>query len=450
MMLRFRLRTLLLLVAVAGVVFGSVGRELHHGLRQKRVIEDVQRRGGLVQLRARKSMVSGVLRRIWSDEYSADVYKVFWGPRSEEELDLLHGLTELTQLSLSGTTVTDAALGRLVGLRQLHELGLSEAAITEQVLKPLAQLPSLRRLYLQNCSGVTADTILAIQGANPYLYVEVHPNQRFLPTHNLPQTESLTLTGPLTTDAMLAASLKDARILTQLRLHNCGVTDEGLRSLRGLAQLTSLDLLGNGPVASTGGQFTDQGLEHIGQLSNLTHLSVWNCQLTDQGVHSIGRLTKLDFLELNSGHITDAGLRHLRPLQSLKWLYLHDTAITDEGMCELQGLKKLRLVSLNRARVTDRGLADIARLSSLEHLFLCGTCITDDGISQLAGMKSLRFLDVSETQLTDRSVEDLCSLSLEELRVYRTQITERGVERLKARFGESAVRSVNPLTYDLR
>lgn len=445
-MLRFRRRTLLLAVAV--VVFGLIiGRELHRGMRQKQALADVRHRGGIVNLHSSNmgifqqnwapginGIMVGIRRlshRLLRSENSEDVRLVSWNLRSQEDLDLLHMFPELRELTLSGAKVTDAAVERLIGLRKLNTLSLIDAAITEKGVSSIAQLPclyhlsfqncaiteqglkaitqlsGLHLLSFQNCSGVTVDLIQAIRETNPALSIRVVPGVHIPSLQEMPNQKSLTLSGEFATDATLAAMLGDAPGLTMLELDQC--------------------------------DFSDEGLEHISQLSNLTHLTVMNCQVTDQGLQSIGRLAKLDFLRLNGEQITDAGLGYLSPLKDLTWLYLDDTAITDEGIRELYSLKKLRLVSLNDTKVSDRGLAEIAGHSSLEYLSLRGTRITDNGIRPLAGMKSLRSLDLDNSQVTDQSIEDLCRLSLFELHVSGTKMTRQGVERLRERFGESAV-----------
>jgi len=274
--IRFRRLTLTVLVAVVGVVSGLIGRDLYLGMRQQQQIAEVQRRNGLVYQRIRTVGVSNILARLGvrlgflDDTYSAEVNNVVWVPQSAEDLDLLHAFPELTQITLKGATVTDAALANLVGLGQLQSLTLVEAAITEQGLKTLLQLPGLRSLTFRECSSftgesfpqlpglrslslwgcpeVTAELILAIREANPALRVSVTSAGTSLPPmQDVPKEIRLSFDGPLATDATLVATLKHARNVTALSFNHCGVTDDGLRSLGSLSQLTSLHLLGHSP-----------------------------------------------------------------------------------------------------------------------------------------------------------------------------------------------------------
>jgi hypothetical protein len=58
--------------------------------------------------------------------------------------------------------------------------------------------------------------------------------------------------------------------------------------------------------------------------------------LTDDGMKHIGRLTDIEFLSLNGVPITDAGLRRIHQLKHLQKIHIVGTAITDAGIAELK------------------------------------------------------------------------------------------------------------------
>jgi hypothetical protein len=103
----------------------------------------------------------------------------------------------------------------------------------------------------------------------------------------------------LTVDGLLAVGRLTA--LTHLDLGYCNVTDAVLRELRGLTELSTLDLV--------------------------------QCTLvTDVGVRELRDLTALRTLRLSSCTlVTDAGLQHLMSLTALSVLYLYDTSTTQAG-----------------------------------------------------------------------------------------------------------------------
>lgn len=490
-LLRYRRHTLLLLFVLSGVSVGAVfvvliSREVHKELRQRQAVEEVRQRGGVAHRGSRmnSNSSSGVVRRVtrylggsglmpaWYAD-SGDVESVMWDPHSVEDLDQLHAFPGLSKLRLRGAKVTDAALGKLVGLGQISELWLVDTLVTDEGLALLAQLPSLRSLKLHSCKLVTAETltqlsglrslalndcplvtidlIITLQEANPELGVELSPGVHLPAFKAVRNLEILSFTGPLAIDALLAATRKHAQSVTRIGFDKCGVTNDGLKSLRSHPQLTAIDLFGNCPTKKAradsrftyvagASHITDDGLEYFGVLSNLTHLTVMNCQVTDHSMKSIGRLEKLNFLELSGDSITNSGLQYLRQLEGLTSLYLHDTAITDDGLRELQVFRNLSVLSLAGTMVTDQGLTEVATFASLEFLDLSGTRINDKGISQLTKMESLRHLKLDDTPITDQSIEDLCLLPLTRLTVFRTQITENGMERLKQKFGEAALK----------
>jgi hypothetical protein len=80
---------------------------------------------------------------------------------------------------------------------------------------------------------------------------------------------------------------------------------------------------------------TDDDLAYLKKLPNLKELSLPDT-ITDNGLAHVGQLTELRVLFLQGPRITDAGLRHLKGLNRLEFLSLTGTQVTDEGKAELQ------------------------------------------------------------------------------------------------------------------
>jgi hypothetical protein len=117
----------------------------------------------------------------------------------------------------------------------------------------------------------------------------------------LPALKTLRLDGvtSLTADGLFAVGALTA--LTYLGLSSCNVTDAVLRELRGLTELSELNLHGCTLV-------TDVGVRELRDLTALRNLSLYGCT-----------------------HVTDAGLQHLMSLTALSHLFLHGTTTTQAG-----------------------------------------------------------------------------------------------------------------------
>ena len=105
-------------------------------------------------------------------------------------------------------------------------------------------------------------------------------------------------------------------------------TDETLKHLKGLPNLTSLDL-------SFCDQITDAGLKHLKDLPNLTSLNLSGCwRITNAGLEHLKSLTNLTSLDLRDcSKITDAGLGHISGLTNLTSLELGwCDQITNDGV----------------------------------------------------------------------------------------------------------------------
>jgi hypothetical protein len=71
---------------------------------------------------------------------------------------------------------------------------------------------------------------------------------------------------------------------------------------------------------------------------NLRHTEITDSDMADLRV-AFGRLPNLTFLDLSNNRITDQGIEHLRGLSELSELYLDETQVTDKGLDVLCSLK---------------------------------------------------------------------------------------------------------------
>ncbi len=135
-------------------------------------------------------------------------------------------------------------------------------------------------------------------------------------------------------------------------------------------------------------------------------------EVTDAGLKELKKLKSLQSLDLTDTKITDAGLKELKELKSLQSLDLTDTKITDAGLKELKELKSLQELDLSGTKVTDAGLKELKELKSLQRLNLFGTSVTDAGLKELKELKHLQWLVLGPVAVTDGALRTLREIGL--------------------------------------
>jgi hypothetical protein len=176
----------------------------------------------------------------------------------------------------------------------------------------------------------------------------------------------------------------------------------------------------------------DEGLSAIQDLQCVTELQVPNASISDTGLYSLRGLAQLQFLNLHGcTHVTGLGLRHVRGFALLRSVILAGTALDDEGLTYLDDLPALDRLDLGRTRVTGAGLSHLTRFRALYSLDLSGTAIDDQSIRVLAGLP-LTELELGGTGITDAGLEYLEKFpELSRIDLTNTAISEAGLESLR-------------------
>lgn len=151
----------------------------------------------------------------------------------DHDLAALADLTDLLELKLDDTRITDDGLQYLSGLENLEHLRLRDAAITDAGLQHLLPLKYLRILNLPQARFTDAGLASLKQ---------------------LPELEQLRFSSPHVTDAGMA-ELANFPVLWHLHLIQVPITDRGLLPLERMAGLMSLYM--------DGMQITDDGLRRL-------------------------------------------------------------------------------------------------------------------------------------------------------------------------------------------
>jgi hypothetical protein len=116
------------------------------------------------------------------------------------------------------------------------------------------------------------------------------------------------------------------------------VTDQGLEAIATLANLTEL--------RARNAKFTDTGIGKIGVLKGLRVLDVSDTQLSTVGLKVLEQLTRLEQLALfKCKRVDDSIVPVLTNLPALTWVDLKDTAVTAAGVAQLREKRpKLQIV----------------------------------------------------------------------------------------------------------
>ncbi len=198
------------------------------------------------------------------------------------------------------------------------------------------------------------------------------------------------------------------------------VTEDGLQLLQQLTTVKELELTG----------MTDDWLRYLAPLSQLTSLVLGRygfSRITDAGLKHLSHLTNLRVLHLQSPEISDAGIIHLKSLVDLQKLDVSYSQVTLDGLKQLEGLRSLIYVG-----VPDNvNLNYVTFFPNLETVYAFRT--TDEETQVLVNLKQIRELGIQSTQITDQAIEYLLPLqTLNQLYLYDTQITPQGFAKLRA------------------
>ena len=241
---------------------------------------------------------------------------------------------------------------------------------------------------------------------------------------DLKNLKSLDLCYTKVTDVGIS-NLKDLKNLQSLNLSWTQVTNTGLSNLKDLKNLQSLDLGGHMP------KVTDAGLKNLKELKNLQSLSLHgNYTVTIAGLEDLKSLRTLD---LGATPANDADLKNLKELKNLQSLNLSYTDVTDGGLKALTELENLDTLDLSQTHVTDVGLRKLAALKNLQSLNLShNTNVTGAELKALNELKSLRSLDLYDNRVGDTGLQNLKELkSLQSLRLGNNlRITDAGLKNL--------------------
>ena len=287
--------------------------------------------------------------------------------------------------------------------------------LTDDLLKRLTELPKLRELDISGETKLTAEGLVHFA--------------------DFPVLEDISISGSANLEAGIADEIVKqivrVKSLRTLRLSETGVTDAGIRMLKG-SPLTSLSLYQEGRI-------TDEALAVIVTLNRLKHLSLmvyvgtqklgW-MRISPAGMNQLSSMKNLESLvipgqpasvdltgfsrlislDMGGEFIDDAAAQRISELRGLRNLTLADVRMTEAGWKKIGTLTGLQRISVSRSRISDEVLSAFQGMTKLNYLELGGYGFSDIGLGYLAHIKSLDRLDLSGSNITVQGLQQLREL----------------------------------------
>lgn len=311
-------------------------------------------------------------------------------PQGVTSLEDLSKFTKLTSLLIKDGKFENYSV--LSELTELQELTITGTPLNSQALSAIAQLPKLTALTLSNCSLSGINELAAATGL---IHLDLSKN----------------MIGNL-------SALSYMPNLTYLFLSSNAITASSLESLSGLGMLKELDLSHNSieavlPLAQCPGLYVlnlsnnllsstldpetnewSQPLLGLEQLTELRVLSVSNNLLTD--VSCLSQLTNLMDLNISKNQITD--ITHLSSLTELCNLDFSENQIARLPQFHAD----TPLVSINGCRNQLTSLQELSGLSQLAQVRMDDN-VGITSVEPLASCEALAYVSLFRTGVEDVS-----------------------------------------------
>jgi formylglycine-generating enzyme required for sulfatase activity len=163
---QYRLRSLLILMAIVGLVMGLVVVPVQWARQQWGAIQTLRDRGWVVTCDPTPSGPAWA-RKVFGDEMFHNAVAVDSPPgASDDEMEHLGHMPELERAYISGEKVTDAGARRLTGFPKLKTVCLSGTSVGDEGARQLERLENLEQLYLTQ-TQVTAEGVRELEEMLP-------------------------------------------------------------------------------------------------------------------------------------------------------------------------------------------------------------------------------------------------------------------------------------------
>ena len=298
-LLQYRMRTLLILIAVLSVVFAIFGVRWNSARRQKAAIVKIVAKRGYV------SYPHDKLKK-WADDppiLPAPQFSIDW-----LGIDFFANVSEVDFPNNPPTTFADEDVQYLLDLRGLEWVGLDGTDVTDDGLKKLARISTL--------TSMTASPLMTAQGLEEFRRSrpDVRLSALLFPASGLKTPHDRISQIERTVGIKLKASSVNL---------GSGSLDGSVKS--GFS------------VSLEGDEVTHENMRLAAQLTTLVCLQLEGPHVTDQHLATMKDHKYLAKLNLQStNNVTDKGLHHVESLPGLKFLRVHSAKVTVEGVERLR------------------------------------------------------------------------------------------------------------------
>lgn len=203
--------------------------------------------------------------------------------------------------------------------------------------------------------------------------------------------------------------------------------DAGVRALSNLSGISGVSGM---TLASAG--ITDLGLESLGEMQNLTYLSLFGNRITGTGLAALEHLDRLTYLGLWNNPLTDDGLAQMPVMASMQSMDLGPAPLRGPGFAAFTRLPALSAMRLYGLNLPPEGWNHLPEHPSLTRVEFHGCSITDEVLPCFERFPKLTELHIDTAAVSDAGIEALGRLSrLKKLALWKTQVTEAGLKQLR-------------------
>ncbi len=337
--LSFSLRALFVFMTVASVFCAWFASRIHPYYRQRDEMRQLVGKGVRIRTEPDPSIPDWVAKLLGDAERELFVCPQYVGLDmsrfdryllTDDDLRIVGGWRGVRTLGLAECPITDAGIESLSALTELEELYLNHTRITDSALAVIGRHCRRLRLLVIGATDISDDGLSRLA--------------------RLPELESLGCAGCRRVQGHTLASVCTGARPLELQLRWCPIDDEGLAQAAQIARLHSLDV--------ESALVTDVGVAHLSKAVELEQLVLSTPRVTDVGVAAVASLPRLERFVLDSPEITDKSLVAMASAPSLARLGLNRGEI---------GLRRTKATWYpSRGELDDQNRLGPARLFSRE------------------------------------------------------------------------------------
>jgi hypothetical protein len=300
--LRFRLRSLFVLVTAAGVVCALW---VYPAERERRATQALRLQGSTVEYELAIDLDGAPAIVRWAhgllgDPYFGHVVSATCMDCDDADLEHLQAFREIETVVIWNGERRNAGLAHVRGLRRLKVIVLSYGQGADAELGRLKDVPALEELAILGFQVAEGDW--------------THLQQ-------FRDLVDLSLVGATLSDGAVR-KISELKSLEAVSFTQCEMSSESLSHLRTLPRLRDIGLFENG--------IGDEGLAHLAEIPTLRSVSLFERTIHVAGLRRIAELP-LDELSLVGQAIDDDAIDCILHIESLKSLYFAQCKITENG-----------------------------------------------------------------------------------------------------------------------